>query len=858
MFERGNKSAPILVLLSPPSINLVGRQMVLSNENLLLFSQIVAKYGFSGDDFAFMNVCPHMDNITFSSVSRQTKFLKEHRDEFLRRLSQYSPRVIMSLGALPTRQITNKATKITEVRGQAFNLENVDVPVFFSLDLGFVQRSPQNASTFETDIRSLRKFLDSGCDINANILENSEWDYQWVDNLDDWMRDRPKIMSHDTETTGLNRALESVFPFTFQFCREPGKAVIFPVHPDYYPEFKRDHNKLIFQAKSLLEDPDVLKIGHNMKYDFHMYKKVGIHMRGWKYDTMLMAAMADENMQRKNLDECVKRWVPEMAGYADIFNREIDKSDMWNVPHNRIRVYGCGDVDGSYRLAKQLQSELVQDPAHFKVYHKIQLPALVAIAETLETNGVDIDTTKLGELGTTLAIEESTLYSELILHTPPAVKRSHLEAKKELAFSRDAFVRDIMFSKDGFNQTPVQWTDSTRMLSAKERVPSVSTKKHLPYFKDFTTEGLGKYKDKGFKYVEKLTEYQKIEKLRTTYVGQAHIPATEEAPEQLPTGFWQYIIDGGRIYPTYNIHATNTLRTNSSDPNAQNFPKRGANAKLFRKTFVSQNGWTLIQVDLSQAELRFTAIAANEQRMLEAYRNGEDLHSLTASALMGLSLEEFLKLPEEQIELYRYRAKSCNFGLIYGMRAKGFREYAYTDYGLELTLEEAEEYRNRFFALYPDLEAWHKKCTRLVKRDKCIRGPLGRVRHLPDIDSKEFTNQSLAERQAINAPIQGVASDWGLWALARMHRDMEKWGEEIPMKPLMFIHDALVIAIRNDYLEKGMSAAKFYMESNPSEAMFGLKLPIPILADVEAGLNLGELKKQKHVVSIAPEWYTAA
>lgn len=841
MFESGNKAAPILVLLSPPSQKLLFNKLALSDENLVLFSRAVEKHGFTGYDFAFMNVCPYMDEITFSSVSRQTAHMRQHRDEFLRRLSEYSPRAILALGALPARQITNKATKITEVRGQAFQYDNLP-PVFFSLDLGFVQRSPQNMSTFETDMRSLRQFMDSGCDVDAPILKTN-LDYQWATDLDDWIKDKPRILSTDTETTGLNHALPSVFPITAQFCREPGKAIIVPLHKDYRPELERDQDKIDWQVKTLMEDPEVYKIGHNIKFESHMYRKKAIKIRGIKYDTMLMAAMVDENMQRKNLDECIKRWVPDMAGYADLFNRYVDKSNMWDVDENDIRMYGCGDVDGPFRLAKVLQAELAKDPEHFRVYHKIQLPALVAFAEQLETNGVDIDTTKLEELGVTLERQEKALYSELIRHTPAAIKRKHMEDGKELAFSRDAFVRDILFTEDGFGLTPVQFTDSTRLLPDEQKVPSVSTKKHLPYFKDFKIDE--------FKYVEKLTEYQQIEKLRTTYVG---VKADEKGK---PTGFWQHIV-GSKVFPTYGIHATNTLRSNSSNPNAQNFPKRGDNAKLFRKTFVAPPGWTLIQVDLSQAELRFTAISANEQRMLQAYNNGEDLHSLTAASLMGLSLEEFLAQDEKIVKLMRYRAKAGNFGLIYGLRTKGFRDYAYTEYGLELSLAEAEEYRQKFFALYPGLEGWHRKCIAIAKEDKQIRGLLGRVRHLPDIDSKEFAQYALAERQAINAPIQGVASDWGLWALGRMNRDMGRWGKEIPLKPLMFIHDALVCAVRNDYLEEGMSAVKFYMESNPAGQMFGLTLPCPILADVECGPNLGELKEQKNVVAIAPEWYTAA
>lgn len=212
------------------------------------------------------------------------------------------------------------------------------------------------------------------------------------------------------------------------------------------------------------------------------------------------------------------------------------------------------------------------------------------------------------------------------------------------------FVRDILFTKEGFNLTPKVFTKSTMKLPPKDRFPSTSAKDHLPYFDDVP-------------FVAKLMDYQRLTKLRGTYVGRPAIIGSEGQIVEEATGFWQYILNN-KIHPSFLMHRTVTGRTASSDPNAQNFPKRARSASLkelvkaLRRIFVAPPGWKLIECDLSQIELRIAAWMANERTMIDLYCNGADIHASTAARSMGMSLEAFLQLDKETRDFRRFQAKS--------------------------------------------------------------------------------------------------------------------------------------------------------------------------------------------------------
>ncbi len=862
----GKASAPILVVCDPPPGKswAEGRRIVMYPKAKEMFLKIGKECGFAEKDFLFVCPCPPIPEEIEASDKRITDFVAPYRDRLLDIVAEVKPMMIIYLGKWAGRLTMGRAVQITKARGSIVeetfaSLDGEEppgmtIPVLPMLSPGHVLRRPENYDIFRTDFLMAQRLRDEKYNV-AKVALSKTGDrlYEWKTDIQFLLDKPPAAIAADTETTGLKwwtagtNTPDAVKTLTVQICYAPGKVAVCPVDCDYYPITAKQRAKLVLQIKSLLENPKVRKTGHNIKYDTHILREdLGIYVENWTSDTQLLAFVVDENMQEKSLDECVRRWVPEMAGYNDDYNQRLDKSDMRSVSHEDMLGYGGGDADASYRLAAALTQLAKADKKQFRCYEKIILPAIKAFADPVEFFGIKIDTAALSAMQHELAQTEEETYESLIAQVPPAIKRRHLidkngnakrgkDADKALSFTRDAFTRDILFSKQGLGLKPQVFTATTARLAPALRIPSVSTKQHLPYFSDEP-------------FVAELMEYVKLQKIRSTYVG---VPFDED--KQAPTGFWQYIYNG-EIHPSFILHRTVTGRTASNNPNSQNFPKRGKLAKAYRKIFIARPGYVLIETDLSQAELRIAAWMAGERTMLKIYKDGGDIHAMTAAHTMGLSLKQFQALDEEVIEQKRFQAKAINFGFIYGMWWRKFKAYAKTDYGLEFTDKEAEALREGFFDLYPGLEEWHLTTREWVRERGYVRALHGAIRHLPSIKSDEDYIRQECERQAINAPVQRFASDLGLIAMVRLVRDADP---DI-IRPLMFVHDALVIEVKEEYAEKARGWIKFYMETPPLKEWFGLNPPLPILADIAQGPNLGEMEKFKKQTAFAPDWFNPA
>jgi uracil-DNA glycosylase family 4 len=338
--------------------------------------------------------------------------------------------------------------------------------------------------------------------------------------------------------------------------------------------------------------------------------------------------------------------------------------------------------------------------------------------------------------------------------------------------------------------------------------------------------------------------------------------------------------DHSLIANGYVVH-----NTASSDPNAQNIPKRGEWAKPFRRIFSAEDGYSLIEVDISQAEIRIAAWMAGETTMLNIYRKGGDIHSATAASVLDISYSKFSNARKDNtplIEVYkewkgavdylnsikdptkrkkatvsdfadfkRYQAKAINFGFIYGMGWRGFKTYAKTDYGIDFTDREAEAIRNKYFETYPKLLHWHKQMRNFVNRHSYVRSLHGAVRHLPNINSQEDGIKAECERQAVNSPVQRFGSDIGLIAMSRFARDVD-WSVA---RPLAFIHDAVIVAAPTERAEEIGANLKWYMETTPFEEWFGIEAPLPIVSDVSIGKTLGDMEERGDIEAKEPDWY---
>ena len=477
-----------------------------------------------------------------------------------------------------------------------------------------------------------------------------------------------------------------------------------------------------------------------------------------------------------------------------------------------------------------------------------------------------------------------------------------------LSFGRANFLIDILFKDpQGFRLTPKVFTKTTMRMAPEDRIPSTSSKDHLPFFADRM--------DKAGDFVRDLIDYTKLQKMRSTYIGiNKHTEyhpvsplkngkkypkkaqdALEEAGvefevkpsngEDRPasvkkkikvgdnklildqdgrpwweesvtsTGFWKYLSPSNRVHSSFLLHGTVTGRTSSKNPNFQNVPKRGTTVRMaelvsaYRKTIVARPGHVLIEGDLSQAELRIAAWMAGEPTMLRIYREGGDIHATTAAKVMGLTIEEFNELPAKEKKAARQKGKGVGFGYLFGMWWKAFRAYAKTNYGVDVTDAEAEQSREDFFELYSGLESWHEGMRRFSSEHGYVRALHGSLRRLPSVRSSDEWVAKEAQRQAINSPVQRMASDIGLMGMTRFAQACP-WDR---MHPIGFIHDAVVLEAREEHAEEAMGALKWFLQ-NPPLDWFDIESPIPILSDVSVGTSLGSMEERPDIEAIRPAW----
>jgi DNA polymerase I-like protein with 3'-5' exonuclease and polymerase domains len=397
-------------------------------------------------------------------------------------------------------------------------------------------------------------------------------------------------------------------------------------------------------------------------------------------------------------------------------------------------------------------------------------------------------------------------------------KRVKIKHAAKLTLSRDALLRDVFFSSLGFNLTPL-------MLTEKTQKPSVAYD-HLMMFKDHPEVG---------ELVGILKEWNAAKKTLSTYV----------------VGFLKHLRPDGKFHPTYALFAgsmfeskndgggTNTGRTSAKNPAIQTLPKRTEWAKPLRRCYPAPEDWVVFQCDYSQGELKVVACVAHEEVMLNAYKQGLDLHAVTGARLAGFEFDEFMEMKgTPEFDKWRTRAKPANFGLLYGMGAVGYREYARVNYGLELTAEEAEDHWNLFFKTYPGLTAYHKDAVDLAKAHKFVRNPLGRVRHLPLITSPNQKARSLAERQAINAPIQSCLSDMTNWSIALLH---QKYGDDSDLWVAGMTHDSIYGYVPEATAEEWVWRVKETMENLPFEKV-GWVPELKFMVDCEIGPTMAHLE----------------
>jgi len=649
-----------------------------------------------------------------------------------------------------------------------------------TFDPKIIASEPEKAELIDWDLRLAVRLMQTGT-IKPQIgLYNYVNDYQtMIDEIEAEYdkTGKPIDVACDTETMGFYPCLPEKDIISISFTREAGTAEVLYLGPQQKPlSFKPDVN-LFAQIKWLLTSPKIKLRLANGKYDLiWIAEKWGIECTNFKFDTMLVSSLLNEN-QSNSLNTHAKIYT-ELGGYDDDFNATHDKGHMETIPaKDDFLTYSGGDTDATYRVADVLRNQLTQDE-HLTKFHMTILHPAARAFEKIERRGVLVDQQKYHVLRDELqhVIKEghnkalSILPNKLRVRYREKIESQLTQGKNPLLPS---VLKDFFFSPRGLNLKP-------KVFTGKTNEPSMA-KSHL---KQFATV------PEAAEMVEALSDIDAASKTLSTFVE----------------GFLKHLRSDGRFHSTYFLghtaqegygggdSGTVTGRLSCKDPAFQTLPKKTKWAKHLRECFIAPPGKAILSLDYSQGELRVVACVAPEPTMLKAYEQGLDLHAVTGAKLGNVDLQEFLswensddKETRELFKKYRTNAKPANFGLLYGMQVQGFIAYAWANYGLKLTEQEAAKIRNDFFTLYSGLTKYHDRQKKMVHLQEMVRSPLGRIRHLPMVKSWDNAVQSRAERQAINSPIQSCLSDMMLWAITLIEQE---YGQEVDI--VGTVHDNLI------------------------------------------------------------------
>jgi len=504
---------------------------------------------------------------------------------------------------------------------------------------------------------------------------------------------------------------------------------------------------------------------HNGYFD-----RLRLRLLGWntvlQHDTMAMAYLLNPD-ERKGLEFLSSMLLGE-APY-----KGVDYKRVLEEPMDKILEMNGKDALRTWRLRGTLFEKLNEEPALSRVYQFLLMPALNAAIEITEA-GVPIDSGRLAALRKGLEAEATSLKASLLVEDAETLNPNSSQQLARLWF--EAWGLPVLRrTKTGAPSTD---SDTRKLLTLQ--MPSGPRRKHI----------------------EDTDRYKKVSKRLSAYVNS-----------------WpRYMDERGRVHPTYKLLHVVTGRTSSSDPNIQNVPHEDE----YRRVFGGVEGWSWVKADLSQIELRMAAFVSRDARLLEAYRDGEDLHRLTAKLVLG-----------DDSDAARYRAKTLNFGLLYGAGPNKLREIALFEYDVRFTETEAKRHHQNFFQAYPGLRTWHRNQIARMHQEGRSVSPLGRVRYLPDLYSTDDGLRMKAEREGINHPIQSMASDILLLTVGQVHPHLDPAEARV----IAMVHDEIDLLVRNESVEGVVELVKEALENPPLEKYFGIRLDVPLQAEVTKGTH---------------------
>jgi DNA polymerase-1 len=627
-------------------------------------------------------------------------------------------------------------------------------------------QKPQKIVSAQLDL--FGEFPADGTDLSENssfdTLKTTPHDYKLVENegdlrkLCDFFRTK-QILSLDTETTSTSPIEAELVGLSFAV--KEFEAFYVPI-----PANREEALRIVNIFKEVYEDPKIMKIGQNLKYDLEVLRNYGIELAGPMWDTMIAHYLIQPELHH-NMDYMAEIYLNYQTIHIDelIGPKGKNQKSMRDLLPSQVYEYAAEDADITLRLKNKLEPELKKFECE-KLFYEIEMPLMPVLAE-MEMNGVCLDTDSLRETSKDFTNRMNEIEARIY---ELAGEHFNIASPKQ--------VGEILFDK----------------LKIVEKAKKTKTGQYVT-----SEEVLQQLRNK-HEIVADILEHRGLKKLIGTYI--------DALPKLINP-------KTGHIHTSFNQTITATGRLSSSDPNLQNIPIRGEDGKEIRKAFIPEPGCLFFSADYSQIELRVMAHLSKDENMVEVFREGKDLHAATAANIYKKPIDEVTR--DE-----RTKSKRANFGIIYGITVFGLAER------LDIARDEAKMLIDGYFATFPQVHNYMEKSKEIARQKGYVTTLFGRRRYLPDINSHNATVRGFAERNAINAPIQGTAADIIKVAMIRIHNRFK--AEGIRSKMILQVHDELNFSVYPDEKEK---VERIVLE----EMQAAFPLSVPLVADSGFGQN---------------------
>jgi len=612
--------------------------------------------------------------------------------------------------------------------------------------------------------------------IEKNQKAINKKEYYLIENLeqiDNWITEAEELgeVAVDTETNSLDPHQADLVGVSLS--SKIGKACYIPIGHKSNKCIEKD--LVLKKLKPLLEDPSIKKIGQNIKFDFIVFFKHGINMTSME-DTMLMSYVLDAGKNRHNMDTLSEIHLNHKTiSFKDLVGTGKKEINFSEVDVEKAKDYAAEDADITFRLYKKFQKSL-KDEKMINIYEIFEKPLLKILA-FMEIEGVKIDNKFLKSLSTKFEKKIVKIQNEVFKISK---KEFNIASPKQLGeiLYNDLKIADLKKTKKGSFAT------------------SASVLEDLAF--------------KGHKFPQLVLDWRQVSKLKNTY--------SDSLPEHINP-------NTQRVHTSFLLAATTTGRLASSDPNLQNIPIKSEDGKDIRKAFIAKKDHVLISADYNQIEMRILADLADVKGLKKAFKNNEDIHSLTASQIFNVDIK---KVNQDQ----RRKAKAINFGIIYGISQYGLAKQ------INVTNHEAEEFLNAYFLKFPEIKIYMDRTIKFCRKSGFVNNIFGRRSHFININDKNYNIRNFQERAAINAPIQGSAAEIMRLAMIRLNKKLSDQKNQ-KTKMLLQIHDELIFETPKEEAKRISKIIIDEMSSVVKSEQHSFSIPLTV--DLNTGENWGTL-----------------